>query len=158
MSAPAPMLPLQRYSQMCRAIEAAHAVDEVKGIRDKALALEHYAKAKPSFLYVRELLPAVSGVYVFEAYGRVLYVGESRNLQKRLSNHPRGHLYEIPCSILKLIPCCNHKQVERWLIEALRPELNRLPVHWQSRHDGGGEDWWITWERLFGPLPKGRES
>jgi hypothetical protein len=35
---------LVRYDTMCRAIEAAHEVDEVKDIRDKAVALEHYAR------------------------------------------------------------------------------------------------------------------
>jgi hypothetical protein len=35
---------LVHYDAMCRAIEAAHAVDEVKDIRDKALALETYAR------------------------------------------------------------------------------------------------------------------
>jgi hypothetical protein len=35
--------PLARYDAMCRAIEAAYKVDEVKDIRDKARALEVYA-------------------------------------------------------------------------------------------------------------------
>lgn len=35
---------LVRYDAMCRAIDAAHEIDEVKDIRDKAVALEHYAR------------------------------------------------------------------------------------------------------------------
>jgi hypothetical protein len=35
---------LARYDTMCRAIAEAHQVDEVKDIRDKALALERYAQ------------------------------------------------------------------------------------------------------------------
>jgi hypothetical protein len=35
---------LVRYDAMCRAIDAAYEVDEVKEIRDKALAIEVYAK------------------------------------------------------------------------------------------------------------------
>jgi len=35
---------LARYDEMCRAIEAAYAVDEVKDIRDQAIALEVYAR------------------------------------------------------------------------------------------------------------------
>lgn len=35
---------LVRYDEMCRAIEACHAIDEVKDYRDKALALEKYAQ------------------------------------------------------------------------------------------------------------------
>ena len=38
------MSALVRYDEMCRAIEACHAVDEVKDIRDKAMALQHYAR------------------------------------------------------------------------------------------------------------------
>jgi hypothetical protein len=34
----------RRYDAMCRAIDAAYKVDEVKDIRDKAIALEVYAK------------------------------------------------------------------------------------------------------------------
>jgi hypothetical protein len=35
---------LVRYDEMCRAIEAAYAVDEVKDIRDRALAFEIYSR------------------------------------------------------------------------------------------------------------------
>lgn len=38
----APANQLVRYDEMCRAIGAAYEVDEVKQIRDKAVALEHY--------------------------------------------------------------------------------------------------------------------
>jgi hypothetical protein len=37
------MTVLVKYDAMCRAIEAAHEVDEVKDIRNKAIA-EHYAR------------------------------------------------------------------------------------------------------------------
>jgi hypothetical protein len=35
---------LAKYDAMCRAIDAAYEVDEVKDIRDKSIALEHYAR------------------------------------------------------------------------------------------------------------------
>src|SRR5215510_5875524 len=38
------MTALVKYDAMCLAIDAAYKVDEVKDIRDKAMALEHYAR------------------------------------------------------------------------------------------------------------------
>lgn len=38
------MTSLVQYDAMCRAIDAVYEVDEVKDIRDKAAALEHYAR------------------------------------------------------------------------------------------------------------------
>lgn len=38
------VFPLALYDGMCRAIDAAHAVDEVKDIRDRALAFQIYAR------------------------------------------------------------------------------------------------------------------
>jgi hypothetical protein len=40
---------LVRYDAMCRAIEEAHSVDEVKTIRDQASALEHYARQAKNY-------------------------------------------------------------------------------------------------------------
>src|SRR4051812_40340463 len=36
------MSDLVRYDEMCRPIDAAYEVDEVKAVRDKAKAMEHY--------------------------------------------------------------------------------------------------------------------
>lgn len=44
MDAKTPSVELVRYDAMCRAIDAAYEVDEVKGIRDKAMALETYSR------------------------------------------------------------------------------------------------------------------
>ena len=40
---------LIRYDAMCRAIAECHAIDEVKDIRDKALAIEEYARRAQNF-------------------------------------------------------------------------------------------------------------
>lgn len=112
---------LVKYDEMCRAIDAAFEVDEVKDIRDKARAMEVYAATRhwPSLW-----APKVPGVYVFVGIDCVLYVGESRCLRRRLLRHERGYLRRTPGVEIRVIPCLNHKQVERWLIAELHPSLN----------------------------------
>lgn len=39
---------LVRYNAMCQAIASAYEVDEVKDIRDRAIALEHYSRLAPT--------------------------------------------------------------------------------------------------------------
>jgi hypothetical protein len=113
---------LVRYDAMCHAIAAAHAVDEVKDIRDKARAIEMIAAAEH---FPRLWLPHLPGVYVLDdmVLGTVFYVGESYNLKRRLTSHPRRYLY-MEGARLRVIFCRNHKRVEKWLIEALKPSLN----------------------------------
>lgn len=65
------------------------------------------------------------GIYTFWRGRDCVYVGRSGNLRQRLNNgHPRRK--EMPDCIVKWLPCQNHKQVERWLIEKLRPSGNGL--------------------------------
>jgi hypothetical protein len=123
---------LVRYDAMCRAIDAAFDVDEVKDIRDKAMAFEVYAATKhcPSYR-----LPECPGVYVFNGVERVLYVGESRCIRRRiLQGHHRGYLLRVPAVETRIIPCLNHKQVERWLIAELNPSLNGISPTTHRRH------------------------
>lgn len=71
-------------------------------------------------------VPALSGVYTFEASGVTWYVGESVNLKNRLSTHEFDiYLRKAANLKLKVLVCSNHKEVERWLIDALKPPFNR---------------------------------
>jgi hypothetical protein len=85
----------------------------------EALALLESAEHSPGFA-----IPSLPGVYVFDDGYRTLYVGESRNLKRRLLRHERGYLRRSTGVRCRVIPCTNHKQVERWLIAELRPSLN----------------------------------
>jgi hypothetical protein len=73
----------------------------------------------------RPFIPDTPGVYVLDwLFKQILYVGESTNLRRRLRCHERGWLLRRPGVCCRTLPCENHKQVETWLIEALRPALN----------------------------------
>lgn len=123
-----------RYDAMCRAIDAG-----------EAISLFSKAEHCPSSDY-----PDCPGVYVFDGIKRVLYVGESKNIRRRLKKHERGYLRRSIGVRCLIIPCANHKQVESWLIIALCPSMNgvseqrmwreaalgsadRLEAHWSSK-------------------------
>lgn len=92
---------LVRYDAMCSAIAAMESV------------VDHCWQ-----------FPELPGVYVFDRMGQTLYVGESQNLQRRLMTHERGYLRRSAGVRCRILPCANHKEVERWLIATLRPSLN----------------------------------
>lgn len=115
---------LVRYDAMVFAITECHRVDEVKDIRDKALALELLQASDHTFMF-----PAAPGVYVFDGINGTLYVGESRNLKQRLANHEKKYLRRSVGVRCRIIKCSNHKHVEKWLISELKPSLNKVLVH-----------------------------
>lgn len=77
-----PHAALVRYDAMCSAIAEAHAVDEVKDVRDKAAALQYYARqannpvAERQFYEIRERAERKSGELLAE---REMHGGDRRS-------------------------------------------------------------------------------
>lgn len=81
-------------------------------------------------------LPRTSGVYVISLKDEILYVGESVNLRRRVSENRHNKFLNLPGSSLRFVECKNHKEVERYLIETLKPSLNWKSSnhsHWRYR-------------------------
>lgn len=114
------MLTTTAYDQLLEE-RAQFVAAALKGIVTRDAAITVYTSAQHCIW-----LPPVSGVYVLEnmSSGEVHYVGESRNIRRRFAGHTRAYLRRTPCVVTKVIACRNHKQVEKWLIGALRPTLN----------------------------------
>lgn len=121
---------LVRYDAMRVAIREIDAFNQVKAsitctgdlklVPDAANALEILNRITDHCWWY----PKKPGVYVFDDAERILYVGESQNLRRRLLHHERGHLRRSIGVRCRIIACANHKQVEKWLIKALHPSLN----------------------------------
>lgn len=73
-------------------------------------------------------IPA-SGIYFLINRGKIVYVGQSRNMAARLLNHVEGKIFDhwfwVPCSIPNL------DVTERAYINALLPRLNK---DWETKH------------------------
>ena len=141
---------LVRYDAMCRAIDAAYEVDEVKDIRDKARAVASLESANDLYPCLPPRLP---GVYVFDGMAGALYVGESRDLRNRLRGHERGYLRRQVGVRLRMIVCRNHKQVERWLIDELKPSLNGVSEHMRGMQPRDSRSFDEIWDEFFGGCP-----
>jgi hypothetical protein len=90
-----------------------------RAIPDATTALRLLNSAQHEFWF-----PRMPGIYVFDDLKGIVYVGESHNLRRRLTKHERGYLRKAVGVRCRIVPCSNHKEVERWLIAALRPRLN----------------------------------
>lgn len=73
-------------------------------------------------------IPESPGVYIIYQANRLLYIGQSVNLKKRLSNHHRKKHIEDRRTLIKIIICDNHKELETLLIRELNPRLNNKCV------------------------------
>lgn len=79
-------------------------------------------------IYKLDMMPNVSGVYVAESLGDVLYVGQAGDLRERWkAHHMTGQLLAYPDVVVRWVECSRADllSVERRWIEELKPALNR---------------------------------
>ncbi len=85
-------------------------------------------QALPSFLLSqREKLPSISAIYCVLQGEKVLYIGQTKNLNQRWRSHHRyPELKIIPNARLVWLPCPVEKldELETHMIETLDPVLN----------------------------------
>ena len=130
--------------------------------------LTHIDKAKREILSADSLLkiedaPSCSGVYVVYLCTRCIYVGASKNIRRRLETHSRPDLFEVETTI-KVLACTNYFQVEKWLIEMLKPELNNSRYSfmeyecWRQMTPKQRRDESLELYRRFLPEPMGKRG
>lgn len=89
-------------------------------------------QALPSFLLSqREKLPSISAIYCVLQGEKVLYIGQTKNLNQRWRSHHRDpELKIIPNARLVWLPCPVEKlnELESQMIETLKPALNSTKV------------------------------
>lgn len=120
---------------------------------DQISKIEHAIEA-----YQRAGMPGPwPGCYVFRNADGVAYVGESKNVRKRIASHERKYLQQQGAEVVAF-PCGNRKEVERWLIGVLKPSLNGVSheqwVAARRRKEAGfteADAWQHVNDALFGP-------
>jgi hypothetical protein len=73
------------------------------------------------------LVPNVPGVYAFFYHTRCVYIGESGNLGRRISQHEYRGWLDLPGTRLLCFPDDDRKRTEQTLIEEWTPLLNGKP-------------------------------
>ena len=74
--------------------------------------------------------PNLPGVYAFYKTGQCMYIGESKNLRKRLGSHERNRQL-LGCSITFFV-CDDRKAIERRLIQEIKPWKNGCSIEFEK--------------------------
>ena len=97
-----------------------------------------------------------SGCYVIRHSGKVVYVGQSKDLSKRWQTHNHREFveYNLPDATVEIMPCepGNLLSMEAALIKDLKPLLNGNDTRKTCRAFGIPTNWW--WKKVS---PEDRE-
>ena len=109
---------LVQYDTMCRAIQAAHRVDEVKDLRDKAMALEAYARQAKNVKAEQQACEI--RLRAERQCGRLLKVMAKSKERATQGQRSRGATFEGPTKLREL--GISKDQSSRWQKMADVPE------------------------------------
>jgi len=111
---------LIKYPAMIRAIAACHTVDEVKDIRDKAVALHHYAKQAMNLEAERKAIEI--RIRAERKAGQLMREMEKVSPAKAKSHKSHGGTYETPYQVTLSSNKLTKQEASRWQQLAKIPE------------------------------------
>ena len=100
-------------------------------------------------------LPRLPGVYAFYANGECMYVGESKNIKKRISTHERRQ--QLASCEVRFFVCDDRKAIEAKLIRELKPKRNGRSVEREklmelaAKRAAKNTDF-LGFNEIFGPI------
>lgn len=90
---------------------------------DHGMKSGEFLRASDIIASSRAVEPVISGIYFLIRDGRIIYVGQSRNLASRLATHAQSRVFDrwhaIPCEVERL------NEVESAYIRLFLPDDNR---------------------------------